>query len=108
MGSPQCPGSPGCRELHHKGDFLPVEVCEQDRPNTAIDVFQQEKGGIGKSLLRPEKDDRNGILIFELVSAFFLQISVYHLPVLPTTPMHPGQTRARVCAWKSTFKISKL
>lgn len=71
FGVPQCPGSPGCRELHHKGDFLPVEVCEQDRPNTAIDVFQQEKGGIGKSLLRPEKDDRNGILIFELVSAFF-------------------------------------
>ena len=52
-------GSPGCRELHHRGDFLTIEVCEQDRPNTAIDVFQQEKGGIGKFLFRPEKDDRN-------------------------------------------------
>ena len=59
LGSPRGPGSPGCRELHHKGDFFTIEVCERDRPNTAIGVFQQEKGGIGKSLLRPEKDNRN-------------------------------------------------
>ena len=59
LGSPRCPGSPGCRELHHRGDFLTIEVCEQDRPNTAIDAFQQKKGGIGKFLFRPEKDDRN-------------------------------------------------